>query len=346
MKLFFLVCLGLVTSLANAKDYSSLYEKLDQSVVVIYADTDLQRIENDRAVKTTSSSLGTGSIINDEGLILTAAHVVNDADELTVDVPNRGHFKAKVLASYAPADIALIKLISTETDFKTIKIADSDKAAIGEEVFIIGTPYGLSHTLTVGHLSGRRIHPSSDENLKLEFLQTDAAINQGNSGGPMFNQKGQLIGVVSYIQTQSGGNEGLGFAASSNLVKQMLIERPTIWFGTHYTTLPSGITAALNIPQRSGLLIERVSKQSFADQVGLKGGLVQAVIQGQPLTLGGDVILAVGPHVITGEKTNIERITSYIKELKAGTAIEFTLMRAGRVIKLSAPKPATHIKLL
>lgn len=271
--------------------------------------------------------------------------MVNDADELTVDVPNRGKFKAKVLASYAPADIALIKIISTHDDFKFVQIADSDKTAIGEEVFIIGTPYGLSHTLTVGHLSGRRTHPGSDK-LKLEFLQTDAAINQGNSGGPMFNQSGQLIGVVSYIQTQSGGNEGLGFAASSNLVKQMLINRPTIRFGTKFTTLPSEITAALNIPQKSGLLIERVTKQSFAEAVGLKGGIVQAKIEGQSLVLGGDVVLAVGPHIITGEQQVFEQIATYIKGLQAGERIEFTVMREGHVINLSAAKPDTRIKLI
>lgn len=313
--------------------------------MVIYADTNLQRIQNDKAINTTASSLGTGTIINDEGLILTAAHVVDNADELTIDVPKRGHFQAKVLASYAPADIALIKLISHEGDFKAVQIADSDKTSIGEEVFIIGTPYGLSHTLTVGHLSGRRIHPSNND-IKLEFLQTDAAINQGNSGGPMFNQQGELVGVVSYIQTQSGGNEGLGFAASSNLVKQMLIERPTIWFGTKYTVLPSGITAALNVPQRSGLLIERVTKQSFADAVGLKGGVIEATLQGQPLILGGDIVLAVGPHIITGKKNNFEQISDYIKQLPARSQIQFTLMREGHVIELSAPKPATTIKLI
>ncbi len=345
MKTFFIICLSLISTLTSAKDYSSLYKKLDQSVVVIYAATDLQHLENNKAVKTKTNSLGTGSIINDEGLILTAAHVVNDADELTVDVPERGHFKAKVLASYAPADIALIKIISKYDDFKYIQIADSDKTTIGEEVFIIGTPYGLSHTLTVGHLSGRRIHPGSDK-LKLEFLQTDAAINQGNSGGPMFNQSGELIGVVSYIQTQSGGNEGLGFAASSNLVKQMLIELPTIWFGTKFTTLPSGIAAALNIPQKSGLLIERVTKQSFADAVGLQGGIIQAKIEGQSLVLGGDVVLAVGPHTITGEPLVFEQIANYIKDVKAGQRIEFTVMREGHIIKLSAAKPNTQIKLI
>jgi len=345
MRLLLIVCLSLLTSIAQARDYSSLYEKLDQSVVVIYADTNLQRIQNDKAVKSTASSLGTGTLINNEGLILTAAHVIDSADELTIDVPQRGHFQAKVVASYAPADIALIKLITNESDFKAVDIADSNKTKVGEEVFIIGTPYGLSHTLTVGHLSGRRIHPGNNE-IKLEFLQTDAAINQGNSGGPMFNQKGQLIGVVSYIQTQSGGNEGLGFAASSNLVKQMLIEQPTIWFGTKYTVLPSGITAALNVPQRAGLLIERVTKQSFADAVGLKGGVVEATLQGQPLILGGDTVLAVGPHIITGESKNFQQISEYIKALAAGSEIQFTIMREGHIIELSAPKPATTIKLI
>lgn len=328
-----------------AKDYSKLYEKLDKSVVIIYSDTEQIRAQNNQLITKTASSLGTGTLINEQGLILTAAHVVNSADELTVAVKNKGEYKAKVIASFQLADIALIKLITNETDFPAIKLGDSDKAKIGNEVFVIGTPYGLEHTLTVGHLSGRRIYDGPGTG-KIEFIQTDAAINQGNSGGPLFTAKGELIGVVSYIQSQSGGNEGLGFAASTAMVKELLIEQPTIWFGIEHNYLSPVMAAALNVPQRAGLLIEKVATQSFAEKLGLKGGVIPAVIDDRPVILGGDVILAIGPHIITGEEQNYINILNYLKSKKGGDNIKFKVLRMGRELELEAELPNVKIKLI
>ncbi|SFC14916.1 S1C family serine protease [Pseudoalteromonas denitrificans] len=346
MKKFIIYSILLFINLSVfAKDYSKLYKKLDKSIVIIYSNTKQVRSKNDELVSFTSSSLGTGTLINSEGLILTAAHVVNSADELTVDVQGKGQFKAKVLSSYQAADIALIKLITNDKDFPAIKIANSEKTQIGEEVFVIGTPYGLSHTLTVGHLSGRRIHEGLGKG-EIEFLQTDAAINQGNSGGPLFNSKGQLIGVVSYIETQSGGNEGLGFAASSNMVKRILIEQPTIWFGMEFSLLSYPVAKALNVPQKSGILVEKVAKQSFADKIGLKGGVLEAEIEGLVMLLGGDILLAVGDIIITGESGNYMNIADYLKNIKSGEQIMFKLLRNGHIIELSAAKPSIKIKLI
>jgi serine protease Do len=314
-------------------------------VVIIYSDTEQIRAEKNKLVTNKASSLGTGTLINESGLILTAAHVVNNSDELTVAVKNKGEYKAKVLASFQVADIALIKLITSDDDFPYIKLGDSDKAKIGNEVFVIGTPYGLDHTLTVGHLSGRRSSQNLDAG-KIEFLQTDAAINQGNSGGPLFTSEGELIGVVSYIQSRSGGNEGLGFAASTAMVKEMLIEHPIVWFGMEHKFLSPIMAAALNIPQQAGILIERVATQSFAEKLGLKGGVVPSIIDDQPVILGGDVILSVGPYIITGEKQNYISILNYMKSLKGGENIRFKVLRMGHELELEANIPNVKIKLL
>lgn len=345
MRSLFLILILIMNFPLIAKDYSALYEKLDKSVVIIYSDTQQVRARNNKLVSSTQSSLGTGTLINNEGLILTAAHVVNSADNLTVDVIGKGQYSAKVLASYQEADIALIKILSKETDFPAIALGDSNKSKIGQEVFVIGTPYGLGHTLTVGHLSGRRTHQGVGETT-IEFLQTDAAINQGNSGGPMFNQKGELIGVVSYIETQSGGNEGLGFAASSEMIKEILLNQPVIWFGMEFTLLAPTHASALNIGQNSGLLIEKVAKQSFAEKLGLRGGVVSASLDGIEMVIGGDIILAVGPNIITGTQKNYLNIINYIKNIKAGEPMTFKVMRMGNVIELSAKKPETKIKLI
>lgn len=341
------ILLGLLLCLSDvvfAKDFSKQYEALDKSVVIIYSDSEQVRTNAQETTSMTSSSLGTGTLINDEGLILTAAHVVNNADSLTIDVKGRGIYKAKVLSSYQPADIAIIKLITNEKGFSFATLGDSKTAKVGNEVFVIGTPYGLSHTLTVGHLSGRRVHKGIIG--EIEFLQTDAAINQGNSGGPLFNQQGQLIGVVSYIETQSGGNEGLGFAASSNMVKRILLEQPTIWFGLEYTVLTPQLATALNVPQGSGLLIEKVAKQSFSDAVGLKAGTIAAVVDGTELILGGDIVLAIGDYSITADPAGYANIINYLKAVKSDERITFRILRSGQIIELSARKPSTVIKLI
>lgn len=346
MKKSFIVfwCLILMAFSVQGRDYSRLYSQLDKSVVIIYSDSQQVRSEDDQLVTSTESSLGSGTLINKEGLILTAAHVVNSADTLTVDVKGRGQYAAKVISSYQAADIALIKILSTENDFPAIALGDSGKAKIGNEVFVIGTPYGLSHTLTVGHLSGRRLHQGVGKGT-IEFLQTDAAINQGNSGGPLFNVKGELIGVVSYIETQSGGNEGLGFAASSNMIKELLLNQPIIWFGLEFSVLNPQIAAALNVPQASGMLVEKVAKQSFAEAVGLRGGTVEASIQNQAMVLGGDVILKIGPHQILGNESNYTQIAQYLRDVKPGEEIHFKLLRMGEILELGAAKPTTKIVL-
>ena len=340
-----LLLMVLVSVSAFSKDYSSLYKKLDKSVVIIYSDSQEVRAEDDKLVTKTASSLGSGTLINQQGLILTAAHVVNSADELTVTVKERGTYKAKVLASFEAADIALIKLISNETDFPFVKLGDSNKAEIGNEVFVIGTPYGLEHTLTVGHFSGKRIYQRPGFN-KIEFIQTDAAINQGNSGGPLFLENGELIGVVSYIQSRLGGNEGLGFAASTAMVKDILIAQPMVWFGFEYTFLTPVMAAALNIPQRAGLLVEKVTTQSFAEKLGLKGGIVPAIIDNNPIILGGDVVLSIGPHILTGEEQNYLNILNYMRSLKGGDTVTFKVLRLGHEIELEAALPNLKIKLM
>jgi serine protease Do len=130
------------------------------------------------------------------------------------------------------------------------------------------------------------------------------------------------------------------------MVKRILIEQPTIWFGLEFTVLPTGVAKALNVPQKSGLLIEKVAKQSFADKVGLKGGVLEAEIKGQQMILGADILLAVGDIYITGDASNYLSMANYFKNVEKGKRISFKILRNGHIIELSAEKPNLKIKLI
>ena len=167
------------------------------------------------------------------------------------------------------------------------------------------------------------------------FIQTDASINQGNSGGPMFNMKGELIGIVSFILTNSGGFEGLGFAVDINTAKKVLFDVNSFWTGFDGLFLNEGLAGVFNTPQASGVLIQRVTPDSFADKIGLKPGVIQAEILGQKMWLGGDIILSIqglscnAPH-------DLGNIKKQIENLKVGDQMVIEVLRRGKVLTLTA----------
>jgi serine protease Do len=172
------------------------------------------------------NGLGSGVLISNDGKVLTAAHVVQSADKVTVEFSEGELIPARVMGCAFSADVALLQLERNPTKYVPAKLGDSDSAEVGDEIFVVGAPYGISRTLTAGHVSGRRALNGTDENKSsVEFLQTDAAINTGNSGSPVFNLKGEVIGIVSNIMSRSGGSEGLAFASTSNTARHLLVDQ-------------------------------------------------------------------------------------------------------------------------
>jgi serine protease Do len=205
---------------------------------------------------------------------------------------------------------------------------------IGEQVFVIGSPYGLSHTLTVGYLSGRRIMkgtPFGD----IEFLQTDAAINQGNSGGPLLNLRGEVVGIVSHISSQSGGSEGLGFAASSNVARKSLLERPPVWLGASYVLLTDDMAAALNVGETSGMLIQKVAEGSISAKLGLKGGYIPATIGETEVLLGGDIITGINDTPVVSTEAGLSQLYRTYLRVQAGDRVTVSIIRRGEPVELS-----------
>ena len=281
------------------------------------------------------SSFGSGVLISQDGRILTAAHLVHAASEIHVEFWNGQRSRARVVSSAPGADVSLLQAETVPNDAPVAHLADSDRARIGDQVFIVGAPYGLTHTLTVGHVSGRQKPGQMVTGfVHAEFLQTDAAINQGNSGGPMFNITGEVLGVVSHIISKSGGFEGLGFVVTSNVARQLLLERGAAWHGIDAVLLTGDQLKVFNLPE-PGVLIQRVVENSFAAKLGLRGGFVKATIGDRTLIVGGDVVLRVqGVPVAEGH-----RLKEMLGRLQSGERLTMTIVRQGRLQELSMTVP-------
>ncbi len=330
------VFLSLVmSSIAFAADYRKLFREADPAVVVIYT-VERQIAPGSRLGEVALPGLGSGFLIDKDGHVITAAHVVQTADLVQVEFVDGAKVTAAVIASDPVKDVALIKLDKIPENIEPARLGHSDKVSIGEEVFVIGAPYGLSHTLSVGHISARHANDQGTlGGVQAETFQTDAAINQGNSGGPMFNQRGEVIGVVSHIRSQSGGSEGLGFAVTSNAARDALFVSRMAWSGMSGTLLTGQLAEALNVPQESGYLVQKVASNSPASRMGLRQSRLPASIAGQELLIGGDIILSVGGVKISPGMMVEFREKS--KDMESGELILLKVLRGGKIIALTAP---------
>jgi S1-C subfamily serine protease len=326
------------TAAIDAKSLDRVFNKVNPSVVVIFTK---ERGYSRKAPgeMLTSGSLGSGFVVSKDGLIMTAAHVVQVADEVMVQFLDGTQADAKVLGADKAADVALLKLDKLPSTIFVAKLGDSDNVKVGDQVFVVGAPHGLFHTLTVGYISGRRSPGSfSKKLLPLEFLQTDAAINTGNSGGPMFNRKGEVIGIVSSILSKSGGFEGVGFAASINVARELLINQKPIWIGIDPYFVTGVIAQVLNLPQEAGILIQRVAKNSPGYKLGLKPSTIPATIGDQELFVGGDIILEVQGIPISFDPDALDNIRDILAARPDLTNIEFKVLREGKIVKLHKPE--------
>ena len=279
--------------------------------------------------------LGSGVLISDDGKILTAAHVVNLADAVSAEFANGEKIPAKVLGSVPPADVALLQLERMPTGIGPAVLGDSDLMQVGDRVMVVGAPFGLGNTMSAGYLSGRHQLSEQLESLvDVEILQTDAAANTGNSGGPMFNMNGEVIGIVSAILTRSGGFDGISMAISSNVSRHLLLEEKPRWFGLDAVMLDK-YAAAFNVPQKAGLLVKHVADGSVADALGIKGGNKVIKIGKQELLIGGDVILEVAGIVVSSDLETLKKIRKTLLEMEYGDTLAVKVLRAGEVHVLS-----------
>lgn len=326
----------------RAQNVSKLYNKVIPSVVTIMIEQ--KEVVTDYATMSkamaTTSGLGSGVIISESGEIMTAAHVIEAAETVKVRLINGEEISAKVITSNKDADVALIKLLWPPKEPLTVApVADSEKVSTGDKVIVIGAPLGLEHSLSVGYISGRMANNGISDNFThIEYFQTDAAINHGNSGGPMFNMKGEVVGIVSFILSESGGFEGIGFAVTSNVAKNELLGTQSFWFGIGFESIAGDIAKIFNLPQDMGLLVQKVATNSPADIAGLRPGIYQMNLEGMPLMVGGDIILKIGEFEITPDM-NRNLFRKKMGEVKPNTAIPMKVLRGGEIIELMVIAP-------
>ncbi len=311
-----------------AQNIRELYDKLNPAVAVIHVEDGVRR--NHQLVGY-QSALGSGVLISEAGDMLTAAHVVQTAERIVVEFHNGEKIPADVVRLVKNADVALLKLRWMPNNYTLATLGDSDATGIGDQVIIIGAPYGLVHSLSVGYISGRRQNTNQTSGfVSTEFLQTDAAINQGNSGGPMFNTKGEIIGIVSYILTESGGFDGIGFVATSNLTKKLLLDSKIPWTGIDGYFLDETTAGLLNLPQKGGILVQNVVNLSPADLAGLRGGETAVILNEVDMKLGGDIILSIAGINLTSQE-ELEKFVRAAAQKKVPKRIPVKILREGKV---------------
>ena len=329
----------------NAQQLRDTFRQVNQSVVIVRT----KRVELSPSPDEPMSivdGLGSGVLISTDGKVLTAAHVVQTADVACVEFPDGQEITARVIGSDVQSDVALLQLKEVPKGVTPATLGDSDKVEVGDQIFVIGAPYGISQTLSVGHLSGRHRLNRTNQSTSVEFLQTDAAINTGNSGGPMFDMQGNVIGIVSSIMSHSGGAEGLAFATAANTAKQALLERKPFWSGIDGLVVTGPMAKALNLPQAAGVLVQRIGDGSIGSQLGINPGSLRATIRGMDILLGGDVILSVNNIAIVDPSSaeslgnvtsdeNYEKIYNSVAALKPGDHLAVTVFREGKVLKLT-----------
>jgi serine protease Do len=316
-----------------AQPLPKLFKKLSKSVVFIdVVSYDYSNLIYNQTVGE-EESLGSGVLISENGMIWTASHVIQHAEKIKVEFLDGDNYEAEVIASDPNADVALLKISpGFELKNKTVAvIGDSDKTEVGEDIFVIGAPHGFKQSLSKGIISGRYSPESlSNDFDTVEFLQTDAAINPGNSGGPMFNMKGEVVGIASRIYTLSGGFDGIGFAVTSNVAKAILEDSNSPWTGMESIVLSEDMASILNVPQKSGLLILKLSSKGSVAKLGLRGGFIPSTIAGKDILLGGDIVLEFAGIEIQNQ-SSIHAIKEKLKVLNKGEKVSFSVLRNGAI---------------
>jgi len=281
-----------------------------------------------------SKDQGSGFLIGGDGKILTNNHVVANERQLEVTLSDQSKYKATLLSRDEANDLALLQ-IAPRKKLPWLRLGDSEGLQVGQKVLAIGNPFGLDGTLTTGVVSALARDIRGENDTRLEgLIQTDAAINMGNSGGPLLDSAGDVIGINTAILGPNGGSIGIGFAMPINRAKLMLDDlqagrkRPRL--GVSVVPVAGDYADALNLPTQGGLLITDVERGSAADHAGLRGGTQTVQIGNAQLSVGGDLIMSIDGHPVDRD----DAISRSLARKHAGDTVELTIFRSGRTMNV------------
>src|SRR6202158_3816892 len=276
---------------------------------------------------------GSGFVIDPRGYILTNFHVVQEAQSIEVVLGDRSKYAAKFIGADQRNDVALIKIDPKGKQLAALHLGDSSSLQVGQKVLAIGNPFGFQSTLTTGIVSalGRTVQTSQTTFID-EAIQTDAAINRGNSGGPLINSHGEVIGINSAIYTPSGTTAGIGFAIPINTAKNIANDLITdgrvhrAFLGVETLSVGGWLSEALDLPVKEGLLVERATKGGPAAAAGIQGGNRVAEAGMRKIAIGGDVITAIDNQKVASQLD----VNLVLNHKRPGDNVTVTVYRGGK----------------
>ncbi|MCL7387672.1 MAG: trypsin-like peptidase domain-containing protein [Thaumarchaeota archaeon] len=305
---------------------TEIYEQVKDSVVLI------------RARSYYGTSLGSGFVYDKLGHIITNNHVIEGSYSITVTFLDGTSLAASVVGTDPYSDIAVLKVRPDVVTLKPLKLGNSSELMIGEQIVVVGSPFGLAGSVTTGIVSqkGRLLETTYGYSIP-GVIQFDAAVNPGNSGGPLLNMKGEVVGITTAIESPISGFVGVGYAIPSTIIARVvpaLIEKGSYvhsWIGITGTNMNEEIAGAMKVNVTKGVLITDVAPGSPADRAGLRGGDRVVRIGGQTIKIGGDIIIAINGIPI---KT-IEEILTYLEEKTSpGDVVVFSVLRGTEILQI------------
>src|SRR5580693_496332 len=326
---------------SNASDQNSggltphqIYEKTAPGVAYVTS-TIVHQVESPFDLGSESQEQGTatgsGFVIDANGTILTNYHVVENAVKVTVSFEHGKAVEAKVIGKDPSNDLAVLHIPTEGLTMHPLTLGDSSKVEVGDPVLAIGNPFGLERTLTTGVISALQREITSPNGFTINnVLQTDAPINPGNSGGPLLNAAGEVVGINSQIETggSGGGSVGIGFAVPIDTAKSEISELEKggtvrgAYIGLTSLTI-DGTLSALNLPVKSGALVQSVQKGTPAEKAGIRGGNIGGSVENGQVAVGGDIITSIDGKTVSSS----EDVATDIAAKKAGQAVTVGLLR-------------------
>jgi len=290
-----------ITTTSSARQQNNPYNQFnDPRIPEIFRELFQQRGQPNQPPQQRQQSMGSGFIVSEDGYVLTNNHVIDNADEITVRLPDRSEFKATLVGTDVRSDLALLKIEGDES-FPTVTFGKPRDLEVGEWVLAIGSPFGLDYSVSAGIVSAKgRSLPSEEAGNYVPFIQTDVAINPGNSGGPLFNLDGEVVGINSQIYTRSGGSIGLSFSipieVALNVVEQLKEKGQVIrgWLGVAIQDVDSDLAEAYGLDRPRGALIAQMEKNSPAETSGIEIGDVILEFNGTDIIESADLPHEVG----------------------------------------------------